>query len=220
MTNKTYNQFCAIAEALDTVGDRWTLLAVRNLLMGPKRFSDLMKGLPGISTNILTERLKLLEDRGAVRMRYLPPPAASTVYELTESGSALADVLVALARWGSLTLGTPEPGQHIVDESIAFMVQGIFWRRDKPPFSLSCALHIRDAGYAHDFTMHLGPQGAALEDGNAAAEVHLTVPLATLSLLSSGRLRLADAVQRGNVGASGAPDAVDQVTRWVDGRGG
>jgi DNA-binding HxlR family transcriptional regulator len=220
MTNKTYNQFCAIAEALDTVGDRWTLLAVRNLLVGPKRFSDLMKGLPGISTNILTERLKLLEDRGAVRTRYLAPPAASTVYELTESGMALADVLVALARWGSLTLGTPEPGQHIVDESIAFMVLGVFWRRDTPPFALTCALHIRDSAYAHDFTMHLGPQGAGLEDGDAAADVHLTLPLAVVSLLSSGRLRMADAVQRGEVQVSGASDAVEQVTRWVDGRGG
>ncbi|MBW4436605.1 MAG: helix-turn-helix transcriptional regulator [Pleurocapsa minor GSE-CHR-MK-17-07R] len=220
MTNKSYHQFCGIAHSLDTIGDRWTLLAVRNLLLGPKRFSDLMRGLPGISTNILTERLKLLEERGVVRTRFLAPPAASTVYELTESGFALADVLVALARWGSLTLGAPQADQAIVDESIGFMTMGLFWRRDKPPFSLTCALHIRDAGYAHDFVAQVSPQGTALEDGTGDADVHLTLTLEPLSMLSSGRLRLSDAIQQSAVRADGTPDAVNQLIDWVDGRAG
>ena len=80
MTQKTYNQYCPLAHALDLVGERWTLLIIRNLFVGPKRFSDLARGLPTIGTNILTDRLKTLEGNGLIQTRFLPPPAASSVY--------------------------------------------------------------------------------------------------------------------------------------------
>ena len=106
---KAYNEYCPIAHALDLVGDRWALLVVRELQQGPLRYSDLHDRLPRCSTNVLAARLKGLESGGIVARRRLPPPAASTVYELTEIGAALGPVLAALAQWGARTLGPPPP---------------------------------------------------------------------------------------------------------------
>lgn len=97
---RSYDQYCALARALDHVGQRWTLLIVRELLLGPKRFTDLRASLPGIANNLLAERLRQLQDDGLVSRRELPPPAASSVYELTESGKDLREAVQALIRWG------------------------------------------------------------------------------------------------------------------------
>jgi DNA-binding HxlR family transcriptional regulator len=106
---KRYDQYCPVCHALGLVGERWALLIVRELLRGPKRYTDLVEGLPGIGTNVLAARLRELEQGGVVRKRKLPPPAASTVYELTEYGAELEEALYALARWGARTLGPPGP---------------------------------------------------------------------------------------------------------------
>jgi DNA-binding HxlR family transcriptional regulator len=100
-TQRKYDQGCGSAHALDLIGDRWALLVVRELVLGPKRFTDLRDGLPGIGPNVLSQRLKELEEIGVLQRRVLPPPAASTVYELTEWGSELDEVLVQLGRWGA-----------------------------------------------------------------------------------------------------------------------
>ncbi|HWN23373.1 MAG TPA: helix-turn-helix domain-containing protein [Gaiellaceae bacterium] len=105
--SKSYDQYCPIAHALGAVGERWTLLVVRDLMSGPKRYTDLAASLPRIGTNILAARLKELEERGLVEKRKLPPPAASTVYELTPYGQDLRPVLHELARWGARSLGPP-----------------------------------------------------------------------------------------------------------------
>jgi DNA-binding HxlR family transcriptional regulator/putative sterol carrier protein len=104
---RSYGQYCTVARALDVVGERWTLLLVRELLTGPKRFKDLLEGLPRIGTNLLTNRLKALEGEGIVRRATLPPPAGSSVYELTELGGSLEPVIVALSRWGARLLDAP-----------------------------------------------------------------------------------------------------------------
>jgi DNA-binding HxlR family transcriptional regulator len=105
---KTYDQFCPMAHALDVVGERWSLLIVRELLEeGPLRYTDLHCRLDGCGTNILAARLKHLEQGGVVQRRQLPPPAASTVYELTPYGEALRPVLHQLAHWGARSLGPP-----------------------------------------------------------------------------------------------------------------
>lgn len=104
MANRSYEQFCGIARALDIVGERWTLLILRELLVGPRRFSDLQGALPGIGTALLTDRLRSLERNAVVARRRMPPPAASTVYELTCDGRALEPVLLGLARWGARRL--------------------------------------------------------------------------------------------------------------------
>jgi DNA-binding HxlR family transcriptional regulator len=104
---KRYDQYCPVCHALGLVGERWALLVVRELLKGPKRYTDLLEGMPGIGTNILAARLKDLEEGGVVRKRKLPPPAASTVYELTDYGRELEEPLYALARWGARSLPPP-----------------------------------------------------------------------------------------------------------------
>ena len=109
MTTRSYGQYCAVARALDLVGERWALLVVRELVLGPKRFTELREGLPGIGTNVLSARLRELERGEVIRRRRLPPPAASTVYELTESGRGLEEILLALGRWGLGLLGPLTP---------------------------------------------------------------------------------------------------------------
>lgn len=104
---KSYDQYCPIAHALGLVGERWSLLVVRELMEGPKRYTDLVAGLPKIGTNILAARLRDLEAAGVVGKRRLPPPAASTVYELTAYGRDLRPVIHELARWGVRSLGPP-----------------------------------------------------------------------------------------------------------------
>ncbi len=101
MASTRYAQLCALARAAEVVGERWTLLVVRELLAEPRRFGDLRGRLPGISTSVLAERLLRLEGRGVVERRVLPPPSATTVYALTPAGQALRPAVLALARWGS-----------------------------------------------------------------------------------------------------------------------
>jgi DNA-binding HxlR family transcriptional regulator/putative sterol carrier protein len=101
MKSRSYNQYCGLAYALDIVGERWTLLIVRELIAGPRRFKDLTEGLPDISTNLLAERLRSLEQQGILNRRVLPPPAGSTVYELTAVGQALETAVLELGKWGS-----------------------------------------------------------------------------------------------------------------------
>src|SRR5262245_3677505 len=111
MPDHRYQQYCGAARALDVIGDRWTLLIVRELMLGPRRFTDLIDGLPGISRNLLTERLRALERDGVVARNELPPPAARQVYELTEDGRDLAVAMVPLVAWGARRLGARKPGE-------------------------------------------------------------------------------------------------------------
>lgn len=104
---KRYEQYCPMAHALDLVGDRWALLVIRELMHGPKRYTDLVDRLPGIGTNILAVRLRDLEHHGVVARRTLPPPAASKVYELTDYGRELRPAMRELALWGARSLGPP-----------------------------------------------------------------------------------------------------------------
>src|SRR5687768_18395621 len=101
MQSRSYNQFCALAAGLDVIGERWNLLIIRELLPGPRRFKDLVDGLPGISTNLLSERLKELEQHGVLCRRILPPPSGAAVYALTPAGEALEPAVLELGKWGS-----------------------------------------------------------------------------------------------------------------------
>jgi DNA-binding HxlR family transcriptional regulator/putative sterol carrier protein len=115
---RTYDDGCAAAHALDLIGDRWALLVVRELLLGPKRFTDLRAGLPNASPNVLAQRLRELEGAGVVRRRKLPPPAASRVYELTEWGEELEPVIIRLGRWGARSPALPRDAELGVDSLI------------------------------------------------------------------------------------------------------
>ncbi|WP_435602040.1 winged helix-turn-helix transcriptional regulator [Streptomyces sp. bgisy130] len=109
MPRRSYDQYCAVARALDAVGDRWTLLIVRELLGGPRRYTDLHADLPGVSTDMLASRLKDMERDGLVTRRRLAPPGAAFVYALTARGRALLPALTALADWGAPALGERRP---------------------------------------------------------------------------------------------------------------
>lgn len=110
---RSYRQYCGLAKALDIVGERWTLLVIRNLLIGPQRYSDLLAHLPGITTNLLAKRLKNLGDAGIIEKQTLPPPAGSSVYALTARGWALEPAIHALGSWGMAHMGPPASDDHI-----------------------------------------------------------------------------------------------------------
>jgi DNA-binding HxlR family transcriptional regulator len=114
-TKRTYGDRCGVARALDIVGERWALLVVRELLLGPKRFTDLRAGLPHVGPDILAQRLRELEASGVVRRGTLPPPAGSRIYELTERGQQLEPVVLALGRFGSIAPLPPGEAQIGVD---------------------------------------------------------------------------------------------------------
>ena len=131
MSNRSYNQYCGLAYALDIIGERWTLLIVRELIPGPRRFTDLLDGLPGISTNLLSERLKSLEQQGLLCRRILPPPAGSTVYELTSLGRALENSLIELGKWGSQFVPSSSEDASLLNVGSYALTLKTFFRPEK-----------------------------------------------------------------------------------------
>jgi len=128
---KSYNQYCGLAYALDIIGERWTLLIIRELIAGPRRFTDLMAGLPSISTNLLSERLKHLEQQGILSRRALPPPAGSTVYELTPLGQALEKTLLELGKWGSQFVPQSAEGATLLNVGSYALTLKTFFRPEQ-----------------------------------------------------------------------------------------
>ena len=128
---KSYNQYCGLAYALDIIGERWTLLIIRELIAGPRRFTDLMAGLPGISTNLLSERLKRLEQQGILSRHTLPPPAGSTVYELTSLGQALEKTLLELGKWGSQFVPQSAEGATLLNVGSYALTLRTFFRPEQ-----------------------------------------------------------------------------------------
>ena len=129
---RTYGQYCAIAKALDVVGDRWTLLVVRELMLrGPCRYTDLRNGLPGVATNLLAERLRDLEEAGVVSREEAPPPIATTLFRLTPRGEELAPVLRGLLDWGMpLMVEGPAPGDVFKGQWMEWPVEALLADRD------------------------------------------------------------------------------------------
>lgn len=138
--NRRYGDGCAIAIALDQVGERWALLIVRELLLGPKRFTDLQNGLPNAGPKILAQRLRELEGAGVVQRRTLPPPAASQVYELTEGGAGLDGIVVALGHWGA---GAPEPSTDPVGaDSAIIRLRSLFRPQPDRPWTATYEIRL------------------------------------------------------------------------------
>ena len=126
ISERSYRQYCGVARALDLIGERWALLVDRELALGPKRFTDLRQGLPGVATNVLSLRLRQLERNGIVTRRQLPPPAPVQVYELTEHGRDLVPIMLALGRWGAGTMGPRSPEQALRAEWLAVALMAFF----------------------------------------------------------------------------------------------
>ena len=141
---RSYEQYCAVARGLDVIGDRWTLLLVRDLLLGPKRYKDLLSGLPGIGTNLLADRLKELEAAGLIERTVLPPPAGSAVYQLTETGQSLETVMTALGRWGARFLGPPKKTDVMVPRAYFVAMRGVFSPEPAAGITLTYEVRIGD----------------------------------------------------------------------------
>lgn len=142
-SGRTYNDACGMARALDRVGERWAMMIVRELLMGPKRFTDLRAGLPAASPNVLAQRLRELERDGIVAKRKLPPPAASQVYELTDWGRELEEVALALGRWGARAPMAPQGTTMSLDSHLISMTT-LFSPERAGDFALRLELRIGD----------------------------------------------------------------------------
>ncbi|MCK1822064.1 winged helix-turn-helix transcriptional regulator [Streptomyces sp. XM83C] len=194
---RSYDQYCPAARALDAVGDRWTLLIVRELLAGPRRYTDLHADLPGVSTDVLASRLKDMERDGIATRRRLPPPGAAYVYELTPRGTALLPVLQALGAWGQAELGEPRPTDAVRAHWFALpLLRALDGRTGLVEVRLE----------EGDFHLYAGAADTPVYgDGPAPGEpdARLSTDTATVSALAQGELGLEDAVRAGRVEVSG-----------------
>jgi DNA-binding HxlR family transcriptional regulator len=201
---KRFDQYCPIAHALSLVGERWALLIVRELLRGPKRYTDLAAGLPGIGTNVLATRLRELEAADVVTRRKLPPPAASMVYELTEYGAGLEEVLHAVARWGARTLGVPGPGDELEPEWGLNAFPALLFPERARGLTATYVVRIDEGVFTVRFEDgRLRTEIGAAED----ADAEMAMDMATFYELASGDLPAAKAVGDGRVRVEGDPDA-------------
>ena len=141
---RSYGDACGIARALDVVGERGALMVVRELLLGPKRFTDIRAGLPHVSPDVLAQRLRDLEQAGVVRHRRLPPPYASQVYELTDSGRALEPALIALGRWGGVYAPPPDDGMCMSPDAYVVSLRTLFDPERAGDFAARVELRLGD----------------------------------------------------------------------------
>jgi DNA-binding HxlR family transcriptional regulator/putative sterol carrier protein len=205
---RSYNQFCPAAHALDVIGERWTLLAIRELLGGPKRYTDLRDGLPGIGPNVLAERLRSLVRHGVVRKRRLPPPAASTVYELTELGAELRPVLRGLFEWGLHLLDAPN-GDETIKASYWLPALEAAARGKPVPADLVETYEFRIGG---EIVTVAAADGVIEAREGAAASADLTVhtDAATFARLGRGEISAAQAFEDGRLTFEGDPGAAER----------
>ncbi|HXR30346.1 MAG TPA: winged helix-turn-helix transcriptional regulator [Solirubrobacterales bacterium] len=193
-SKRTYGDACRFAHALDLVGERWALLIVRELLLGPKRFTDLRAGLPHASPNILAERLRDLEGGAVVRKRKLPPPAASSVYELTEWGRELEPIVTKLGAWGARS-PIPPSSREIGTDSIVLALGSLFDREAAGDLEASYELRIG----AECFGVEIAGGELKLSRG-AAADPSATIALPdapTLAAILTGQLPFDEALAAG-----------------------
>ena len=196
---RTYGDPCGIARALDVVGERWALLVVRELLLGPKRFTDLRAGLPNLSPDVLSQRLRELEADGLVTRRRLPPPAGSKVYELTERGLELEPVILALGRWGT-SVPFPPDGHDLGPDSTILALKTVFDPKAARNGDLSVELRLGE----QTFSAQLDGRGIEIARGTAAdPDAVLTTSTMTLVGLLWQGLGLGEAERSGQVELEG-----------------
>jgi DNA-binding HxlR family transcriptional regulator len=196
---RSYGDPCGVARGLDVIGERWALLVIRDLLLGPKRFNDLQAGLPGISPNVLTQRLRDLTEHGVVQRRDLPPPARVRLYELTDWGRALEPLLLHLGRWGSQSATAPDGLLGI--DSILLSIKAGFDPARAAHLPGVYQLHIGADTYfieATDDTLHIS-RGSAPAPPSAT----LTTDLDTLRAICDHQVTLTAALDSGSLHLDG-----------------
>ena len=208
MPKRSYGQFEGLATALDAVGERWTLLLVRELLLGPRRYKDLLEGLPGIGTNLLARRLKELQAAGVIDRRTLPAPAGSAVYELTERGRGLEPALIALAGWGFAAMEVPKPtdvlrpGWGVLAFKATFDPVAARGVRETYEFDVDGdVFHIRVVDGA--LTAAQGPA--------TAPDLVYATDVETLLAIAARQLSPVDAVEEGRARMTGEPEVAARV---------
>lgn len=213
MSRRTYGQYCALARTLDIVGERWTLLIGRELARGPKRYSDILDGLPGINTTLLAQRLRDLEGHGIVGRRKLPPPAASVVYELTEVGEELVGAMLPLVAWGVRhALGSPRSGEEF---RVVWVLLAI--RESMDPASVAGLT----ATYEFDVegsTGHMRIVDGLVEIGEGvlddeAPDVRLLADADAFVGVGTGRLDAGEMMAAGRMTVEGEPSSVATFAR-------
>lgn len=196
---RTYRDLCGIARALDLIGERWALLVVRELLFGPKRFADLHRGLPGMSQNVLTQRLRELEQSGVLTRRRGLPPATGWVYELTDRGRDLEPVLLALGRWGSPLPPRPDSAGELSPDALVVALRTTFDPMAAAGLHATVQLHL--PGDAFVLTVHSERLEAVRGDGPADATLAGTVR--TVQNLVFDKQRLDGAILSGDAHVNG-----------------
>lgn len=200
-----YPQFCPLARAAEILGERWTLLIIRELLLGPTRFSELRRRLSMVSPSVLSARVQGLEARGLVTRRELPPPASVAVLELTEFGESLRPVVEAMTRFGIRLLGPPEPNDQFEPRWLRLGI-GAVARTTATP-SVTFAVTLSDSG--DDVVLHAvgGPDGTAVEAvaGSEAPDADVTIrgDGMVVMAMASGMLNPQDALNTGQVEVTG-----------------
>ena len=208
MSNRSYNQYCGLAYALDIIGERWTLLIVRELIPGPRRFTDLLDGLPGISTNLLSERLKSLEQQGLLCRRILPTPAGSTVYELTSLGRALEKSLIELGKWGSQFVPTSSEDAILLNVgSYALTLKTFFRPEQAQGVTETYELHIDN----EVLQVQINAGELQVRQGEAFnADLVLYTDMPSYLGLLTGQIKPDEAISSGLVRIDGDPGALSR----------
>jgi DNA-binding HxlR family transcriptional regulator/putative sterol carrier protein len=204
-TKRTYGDACGVARALDLVGERWTLMVVRELLLGPKRFTDIRAGLPGVSPDVLAQRLRELEQATIVARRKLPPPAASQVYELTPAGLALEPTIVALGRWGGANAPPPADGVGMSLDSHVISLRALFEPALAEGFAARLDLRLGD----QRFRAEVADGAFVVERGDASApDAIVETDAPTFLALVRGVRELDEALAAGDIAIDGDATAV------------
>lgn len=209
MAKQGYGQYCGLAHALDLIGQRWAILIIRDLLVGPRRFTDLRHGLPGIPSNILSTRLKELEDAEVITRRALPRPSNAVVYELTDYGQGLEETVIALGRWGARTLGEPEPGDAITVDSMVMALRSTFHPENTVDADITYELRLGDIV----LTAHVHHELLDVTDG-AAADPDLVITTGpAVKAIMAGEITPEDAIKQGSVAVVGDPALLEDFAR-------
>jgi DNA-binding HxlR family transcriptional regulator len=213
MSRRTYDQYCALAKALDLVGERWTLLIVRELFAGPQRFSDLLQTLPGIGNGLLATRLHEMQKAGLIEVVALPPPAATRVYQLTALGRQLDEAVTALGRWGATLLGPPGSELH---QQPLWLLQSLAARtRQVPDSAASLAklnVDILIDGQRHHVRVRSG-RAIAGRGPHHEPQACITTTSEALYALGQAQMQIEDVLQEGRIEISGDHDAAIQVLK-------
>jgi DNA-binding HxlR family transcriptional regulator/putative sterol carrier protein len=209
-TMRTYGDGCAIARGLDLVGERWALLVVRELILGPKRYTDLQRGLPNASPNVLYERLRELERAGVVRRRKLPPPAGSRVYELTDWGRGLEEIVISLGHWAARSPSPPPGDAPIGVDSIILALRSRFDSGDAQGLRASYELRLGE----DRFRIEVADDEIEVARGDAdQADATIDTDPGTLTAVLWGGRPLADAQRSGSLTIEGDKAAVKRFFR-------